>query len=567
MLFLKFKRFFNILNCIYMFVLVFLCALSYAYYLVHVNDVKKTLKNEARHIASTMEEIFDFSGQLIVYLSEKIAAAGTNDPHIIAEIIGKDISDNDSLSWLNIGWINDKNMFVFDRKIGFLTPPYNLSHRPYVQDCRRAPGKFFTSQVVIGASVGIRKIPGGIGIVNHQGHYLGILCVGFKLVDLNYKVQQKLSMANFDDTNVSYVVLDKDFHIVIQSPDNKTDIESSYYRDHLENVSIFSNDEGILIKPLTYKDITYTSSKKLKYFPYYVLTGINQKVSFFYFLGKLCPIFITFIIIGVALALLLQSNRRQFLRQAAMSQKARFNFLKEVRSVGKDSLNSILVFSDILSKTLKKEIDVGVTVGKQLDLLSKIHEEACNLYDHTTDIMNFSEVDVNSVIEECVLVQSQTALLQDIKIKTSLYPYLPLLSADKLRLKQIILGLISLSLEYSPKKSLIKISTSLQNMNNQDFLELVIEDNGFALGQEELHRMQERLEKEAIGNDMHFDFKAIEKLVLLHQGTIHVKSQWHHGKKITLTFSYMKAALDEKKKNEHTMPFIPSKWLNEINKP
>jgi len=519
-----------------------LCFLSYLVYISHSTNLKNDLKNEARYIANALQEVFDWSDQLTTHISKQIAVVDTQDINAITKIIGKESSmgDNNSLLWMNIGWINSKNLLVFNRKYGIMTPPHDLSQRPYVQQAHKKQWKFTTSQVVIGTPSGLRQISGGIGITDCKGKYLGVLAVCFDLVDLHSKVRQKLSMANFSENNLSYVVLDQDLHIILQSPDNEIDVESSYYKDTFGDSNFFLNDEGTITGNIKFKGINYTHYKKVKNYPYYVLTGFNPSIMNWHFLWKLSPFIIGLLIMSIGCAILMYFNRKQILKHMEISEKAKLNFLKGIKNEMKAPLNAILAYSEIMSKSLGEEIDIGITTEKQKEMIDGIHNFALNLNDLTADTLDLSSIEINSIIQECVLIHSQTALIKGIKIKTSFHPHLPPLVVDELRFKQAIIGLISLSLEFCPQGSVIKIYTALKSLNEQNFFEIIIQDNGFALTEEAIRRIHERLEGETNGSGTHFEFSTIEKLIKMHSGTLLLESEWNQGKKITVTLPYKK---------------------------
>jgi len=516
-------------------------------YVSHFDDVKHNLKNESRYISYTLQEIFDFAGQLSTYLGRQIAVLNPQDVNKIGHIIGRAeknfdrTEQNNGLAWFNIAWINANNLLIFDRKYGMATPQHDLSHRPYIQECIKKQWQFYTSQVVIGIPSGLRQIPGGMGITNAKGRYLGTLSMCVDLVDLGYKVQQKLNTANFKISNISYVILDKDLHIVLQSPDNKIDIESSYYRDSLGNRKFFLSDEGTLSIPLECGAITYSHYKKVRNYPYYVLTGVNYKSFNWDFLRRLSPFIISLTILCIGCIVLIYFNRRQLLKLTEASEKARLNFLKDIRNETRSSFQGILTYSEILSKSLRGEIDIGITSEKQRKMVDNIYQSALTLDNLTADILDLSPININLIIQECVLIHSQTALIKRIKIKTSFYPHFPPLLADELRFKQIIIGLLSLSLEFCPPGSLIKVTTSLKCLNEQDFFEITIKDNGFALNEEAIRRIHEKLEGGFHEDGISFPFPAIEKLIKMHDGILQLESEWNKGKKIIATFPYKRS--------------------------
>jgi hypothetical protein len=476
----------------------------------------------------------------MTYLAKQIALKGSSDPHEVIKLIGKETDENDHLSWLNIGWIDENNIYVFDRKIGLINPPYNLSHRPYVQDCLKMPGQFFTSQVVIGAGIGIRKIPGGIGIINSKGHFLGILCMGIKLADLSYRVQSKLSMANYSDKNISYVVLDKDLHIVLQSSSNKTDIESSFFKDTLESSSKFAVDSGNLITPVIHKDITYTHYKKVKNFPYFVLTGYNKSLTVFDFIHKLFPYILGLIIIAIIHCALLYSERKRSLRDALIAGAAKSHFLRRLGIKNKDALETIHAFADILIEDIKNNSQNynDKEDEKRLNFLEKIQREASKLFYLIADELEPVAFNFNQMVLESIQIISQDAMLKNVEIKSYFYSNLPEFTGDELRLQQVVLGFLSISLDSCPYGSTIIVNTALHKVSDKQFIKISIEDNGVALNKSTIHHLNEKFGEDLKLASLKFDLYTIEKLIQLHEGEHEICAQHNHGKKITVILPY-----------------------------
>lgn len=533
-----FRYFFRHFYSTYVFLLGCLVSLFCYLWISHQQEIKNDLKNEAEYICITLQETLESSGRLAGYLSRQIINTGAQNNNTIAKIITNSRNDvkDDSLSWVNIGWINAENFLVFDSEYGSIDPPCNLSRRQYVQDCIKTPGRFYTQSVVT-AHTGFRIIPGGISVVGNKGERLGIICASLKLSDLNYSLQKKLKTANFVDPTVGYVVLDKNLHIVLKSPNSKIDIESSYYRDTLGSSSVFLSDDGTLPETTTYKDITYTYYKKINNFPYYVLVGVDKTSTFFCFLRESYPLILILVAAGIGCIALIRLNRRRMLSEAEKSERAKLKFINQIKEKTRETLDLVLAYTDILGKSFRDEIDINFSLNKKTEILDEIHRNIINVSNLDASDINCSSVDVNDIIHECVLIQWQSSLIRRTRIKTLLYPCIPPLRADKLRLMQVIVGFLSLSLEYSPKKSLIKIYTALKSIDHQTYLEIIIEDNGFPLDETAIHHIHEKLTR-STGEGMHCTLTVLKKIIKMHEGTLEVESQWNEGKKIIITLPY-----------------------------
>lgn len=500
---------------LYLLVIVIISSLSCSTYLKYINSIEQNLKNESRYISNKLEDVLENASQLLMHLSKQITAADTDDTSTIAKIIGKSRDEKDNLTGLNVGWIDKNNMYVYGRNVGMIEPPCHLADRPYLKNCIKSPGIFYTSQVVIGAFIGIKKVPGGIGVTDRKGNYVGTLCMGIELADLARKVQQEINMSNFYEANINYVVLDKDFHIVLQSYNDNSDIESSYYKNNLSEEE-FVTKEGRLSTPIFHNGITFTHYKKVENFPYYIIVGTNYITSFLNFLQKLLPVGLCIVSLLIICGFLLFLNRKKILEQAAIAEGAKQKFLDDLKA---EHLN-----------ILKEEITRSS--------VNEIYEAVSSLYQFIPENLNVSAVNITKIIKECIIIQSQKALWHQIKIRTFFAQDELKLHCDKLYLKQIILGILSLSIETlkaNAHKKFIKIYTNITKINNNDFVQIIIEDNGLALGKEKIKELQERGQWNY--DNISFTLHIIEELIRIQNGhSLDIETSRNSGKKIIIAF-------------------------------
>jgi two-component system cell cycle sensor histidine kinase PleC len=176
---------------------------------------------------------------------------------------------------------------------------------------------------------------------------------------------------------------------------------------------------------------------------------------------------------------------------------------------------------------------------QQIELLQNISEFVHNLQKLTTNTLQLTHLKINDLLQDCALIHSHTAFLQGKKIVCKLQDNLPLFCADELRFKQIILGLISLSLKCTKQGSLIVISSALHIDGDKQYLAIGIKDDGIGLSTKELQRLRDKLQLKSFDSQLDgtgLDIEEIIKLVELHEGTYSEKSKIGEGKEIILTF-------------------------------
>ena len=516
----------------------FIYYLTYNSYTTHIHS---QLVIEANRIENTLQDVFTETHQVMMYVGKQIALHSEYDPHFIEKIL---VNSPEFVSkmkniypWSLFDWVDPNDFRIINSQIGLLRDAPTKVIDSYTWKCPKYPWTLQLSHPTIGNTSGMWVIPAGMGVLSKTNKYLGTLNVGFNIAELNAKIQQILA-----SNVVSFIVLDDDLRIVLQSADNSIDPKSSYYRDILSDKNYFTEDKNTLSPPLSYKDIKYTYYKKIKNYPYFILTGFDKKLAQHEFWVLLLPRLLELYGVGFFCLCLLYLLRKKLFILGKISGTAKKTFLQRINTEMKESIETILAYSNILIKHLREETGVIVTKERKIEFIEKIYEAALNLHTLAGSTLNFNYITINTLIENSIAILTEIALKKNINIKASLDPSLLSFYGDELRLQQIIVGLISLSMEYSPKGSTIKVSaTNKLSRDNQMLLIVKIEDNGFSLNADDIMRISERFphdekEEEALGS--HLDFPSIERLIRLLKGTFYICNKWQKGKIINVTLPY-----------------------------
>lgn len=179
-------------------------------------------------------------------------------------------------SWTIFSWVDNTGKIIVDAEYGILNPPFDLSGRDYIPLTKFEPHKFHLGAPVFGSTSQKWMIPGGVGVVDNHGKYLGALTigfeikalssalhksiqnhkVGFELVDTNgksilYSNRHSFGILNADEANDPLVV-----NLINKAVSNKL--------DSIFDVNIFGNSHGILVK-------------KFQNFPYFFVLKYDKK--------------------------------------------------------------------------------------------------------------------------------------------------------------------------------------------------------------------------------------------------------------------------------------------------
>ncbi len=170
--------------------------------------------------------------------------------------------------------------------------------------------------------------------------------------------------------------------------------------------------------------------------------------------------------------------------------KMKTEFLSVVSHEMKEPLVPIMGYADLL---LAEE--VGPLNEKQKQFLVRLSKESDNLHEILESVLDVSrlesgkpielskkEISIPVMLEQTLETFKQQQEYSHIKIEVETEPNLPLLTADPIKLKRVLINLISNAMKYTPKGGLVKIRCARE----ADMMKFSIIDNGIGLAKENL---------------------------------------------------------------------------------
>ena len=298
--------------------IVFLCHTGYIIQ-SSKHMLKTHLQEDANQIEQTLKKVFDDTSELMLSLSKQISTL--KNKHKIKAIesvlnqnpeavyhMGTDTNSTYAIdksiesiyhgsvqklpSWRKLFWIPPHDNIILNSRLVQEPQTINLSHRSYILESRKNPWILHFSAPTIGFPTGLWEIPAGIGIVDQEGQYLGTLAVGFTIGELNLKLQQEALKHQS-----SFIVLDENYKVVLQSFDNSINLKASYYGDILNKFPLPLGNQGD-IEAINYNGISYNHYKKVQIYPYIILTGFRENLFFWQIFESIFPRLIEIIIMG-----------------------------------------------------------------------------------------------------------------------------------------------------------------------------------------------------------------------------------------------------------------------------
>ncbi len=235
------------------------------------------------------------------------------------------------------------------------------------------------------------------------------------------------------------------------------------------------------------------------------------------------------------------------MKEAADSaNRAKTSFLANMSHELRTPLNAIVGFTTIMDEEMFGP--VGSERYKQY--IKDIQDSSTHLSEILGNILDLAKVeageltlneenvDVEKMINNCSKMFVVMAAEANITIKQDIPQNLPLLLADELRIKQIVINLVSNSLKFTPSGGTISISCAL---NDNGGLLLGVEDTGEGIPREKLHKVLEPFAQVDGSSGKSFQGVGLglslsKSLAELHGGKLWIESELDVGTKVFVEF-------------------------------
>jgi PAS domain S-box-containing protein len=235
----------------------------------------------------------------------------------------------------------------------------------------------------------------------------------------------------------------------------------------------------------------------------------------------------------------LYRQEKDLRQQLEMEMKRRVEFTRALAHELKTPLTPMLISSQVLASELKEE--------PLLSLARNISRGASNLNSRIDELLDLAKgeigmlqlkiepLDALQLLREVVEYVSPVASSRGQSLIVELPDLLPLVRADKVRLRQIVLNLLSNALNYTHEGGRITLRASQKDAS----LVVEVEDNGPGIAEEKQQHMFEPYHRmEVVGerlSGLGLGLTLCKTLVDLHGGQIWVKS--HVGEGSSFSFS------------------------------
>ncbi|HTV26981.1 MAG TPA: hybrid sensor histidine kinase/response regulator [Xanthobacteraceae bacterium] len=188
-----------------------------------------------------------------------------------------------------------------------------------------------------------------------------------------------------------------------------------------------------------------------------------------------------------------EQSTREALRLAETASQAKSAFLANMSHELRTPLNAIIGFSDFMRSG-------KLTPLSSMEYARHIYDSGTHLLQIVTDILDLSRVEagMTEIREEIVeiaplvrasmLLVSERAANQKIDLRVSYGGSIPLIRADPIRLKQILINMLSNAVKFTPPHGEIHVHVE---RNAEGGISVIVRDTGIGMAAEQIPRIQQ----------------------------------------------------------------------------
>jgi signal transduction histidine kinase/BarA-like signal transduction histidine kinase len=516
-------------------------------------------RKETINIEKTISESFEYSNKISSYIGKQIAQHGTEDLQFILKTLrqaGKTQNKGSHLlSWSSFDFVSPNNRQLVNSKIGIRKNPPNMSERQYCIRSKEKPWSLQVSFPVLGNPSQSWVIPAGTGITDNEGRYLGVIVIGFNIAELTALVEQRLISES------SFVVLDENFNIIIQSKDAETN--SEIYREKLSGLN-FNNESGIISDALNIGKINFFHYQKFDNYPYVVLSGFNNALLKKEFNDSIMPIIFGLILITsffLIILLAFKSRISEIVRIEKLLSKslhqANLSKTKLIRATSHDLKNYIFGISGLSKLIIEGKEASEIEGSEDLKMVEELHHQSEELMGFVEDLLDTNQsedgefklgrmevCDVVELLRRMVILNRNFAIENRISLELDNRSGLEAVGVlcDVRRVKQIVNNLISNAIKYSNQGGVVILQVSLIVGSGEVCVAVIDQGIGMSGGEIEMALVGdgERISKSGLKKtfDSHgIGMPIIKRLIGLHDGRLEINSAKDCGTEVKIYLS------------------------------
>jgi len=231
---------------------------------------------------------------------------------------------------------------------------------------------------------------------------------------------------------------------------------------------------------------------------------------------------------------------------AELANRAKSEFLANMSHELRTPLNSIIGFSQMLQAETFGPL--GSVQNKEYAEI--IYNSGSHLQNIIGDILDLSKieageeslvyecVEIHAVVDECVKMMSERATKKQVSLSASAHNNLSTFRADRIRVKQILLNLISNAIKFTAEGGEVRVDVT---QDPQGAVVMQVRDNGRGIAPQDLKKVMEPFVQTGRTYTRSYDgtglgLALVKSLTEMHGGTVALESEIDKGTLVTVTF-------------------------------
>ena len=237
---------------------------------------------------------------------------------------------------------------------------------------------------------------------------------------------------------------------------------------------------------------------------------------------------------------------KQAKEAAEFASRAKTEFLANMSHELRTPLNTIIGFADLISR----EVYGPVGSEKYAEYLENISESGRHLLELINDLLDVTAIETDRLelrpdaMELCEVTRSVVGIMEGragisgIDLVDSLPDKLPLLYADRRRVRQVLLNIIGNAVKFTPSGGRVDIAGRRED--NGDVV-VVVADNGIGIHEQDMPLIFAPFRQADKGHARHHEGSGLglylsQRIMELHGGSIAVESRVGRGTEVTVRF-------------------------------
>ena len=248
-------------------------------------------------------------------------------------------------------------------------------------------------------------------------------------------------------------------------------------------------------------------------------------------------VFLLFIAVVSTIQNLLQLENEK--KQAILANQAKATFLANMSHEIRTPINAVLGMDEMILRESREENIISYA--------KDIQSSGKTLLSLINDILDFSKIesgkmeiipieyDLSSLLNDCYSMIAPRAEAKNLDFRIENSPLAPRrLLGDEIRIRQIILNLLTNAVKYTPKGSVVLSINGKKLENDNYLLQISVTDTGIGISEENLSKLFQSFQRIDEQKNRHIEGTGLgltitKQLIDLMNGTISVESEYGTG--------------------------------------